>query len=153
MLLAEIGSTSYEIVLFLHIVAIVVALAPLVIDPIVAMQWADDKASLQKFAGTMAQNNMKIYGNALIVAGLLGFALSGMSDEVFEMSDSWMIVAIIAWIAMIGVLHGVLIPAGKAFAAGDDAAQKKLATIGPVLPLLALFQFYLMIFKPVFWGS
>ena len=148
MLIAEIGSTSYDVVLFLHIVAIVIALAPLVVDPIIAMQWADDKASLQKFAGTMAQNNLKIHGNALIVAGLLGFALSGMSDDVIEMSQTWMILAIIAWIAMIGVLHGVLIPAGKAFAAGDDAAQKKLATIGPVLPLLTLLQVYLMVFKP-----
>jgi len=148
MILAEIGSTSYDIVLFLHIVAVVIALAPAVVDPIVAMQWADDKAALQKFAGTMAQNNLKIHGNALILAGLLGFALSGMSDDVIEMSQTWMILAIIGWIAMIGVLHGVLIPAGKAFAAGNEAAQQKLKTIGPVFTLLTLFQFYLMVFKP-----
>ncbi len=148
MILAEIGDTPYNIVLFLHILAVIVGLAPVVVDPLVAMQWADDRASLQKFAGTMARNNMSIHGNALILAGLLGFGLSGMSDQVIEMSSTWMILSIIVWIAMLGLLHGVLIPAGKAIADGDESAQDKIQRFGPLLTLLTLVMLYLMIFKP-----
>lgn len=148
MLLAAVGDTGYNIMLFLHIVFAIIGLAPVVVDPVIAMRWADDDAALRKFAGTMATANQRIFGNALIVAGLLGFGIAGMSDKVYQVKDGWLIAAVIVWIAMIGVLHGALIPAAKALAAGDTAAQKKLQTVGPVLTLLTLVMLYLMVFKP-----
>lgn len=148
MLLAAVGDTGYNIMLFLHIVLAIVGLAPMVVDPVVAMRWADDDASMRKFAGTMAQANQKIFGNALILTGLLGFGLAGMSDKVYQVKDGWLIAAVVVWLAMVGLLHGVLIPGAKAFAGGDSAAQKKLQTFGPILPLLTLVMIYLMVFKP-----
>jgi len=148
MLLAEVGDTPYNIVLFLHILTAIVGLAPVAVDPVVAMKWADDKPALQKFSATMAEANQKIFGNALILTGLLGFGLSGMSDEFYELSQGWIVAAVIVWIAMVGVLHGVLIPGAKAFAAGDEGAQERLQRIGPVFTLLTLVMLYLMVFKP-----
>ena len=149
MLLADIGDTSYNIFLFLHILTAIIGLAPAVVDPVVAMQWADDKDALRKFAGTMAKNNQRIFGNSIILSGILGFGLVSMSgDDIFEMSQTWVWLAIIVFIAMIGVLHGILIPGAKAFAEGDDSAQEKLEKLGPIFTLLTLVMLYLMVFKP-----
>ena len=145
---AAVGDTSYNIVLYLHILTAIVGLAPAFVDPIVAMRWADDKNLLQTFAGTLADANQKIFGTALIVSGILGFALAGMSDKVYKMSQTWLLIAAIAWVAMVGILHGVLIPAGKRLSEGDDSVRSKLTAAGPVFTLLALVLLYLMIFKP-----
>jgi uncharacterized membrane protein len=148
MLLAAVGDTGYDIMLLLHILAAIVGLAPAVVDPVVAMQWSNDEPALRKFAGTMAVANQRIFGTALILAGLLGFGVAGMSDEVYKMSQGWLVAAVIVWIAMVGVLHGLLIPGGKALAAGEPGAKEKLQRVGPIFPLLTLVMLYLMVFKP-----
>ena len=50
----------------------------------------------------MVAHGRRIYGPAVILTGLLGFALSGMSDGIHAIGDGWMIAAIIIWIAMNG---------------------------------------------------
>lgn len=147
-MIAAVGDTGYNILLLFHILLAMIGVAPAFVDPIVAMRWQGDRDLLGRFAGTLAEANQKIFGSALIVSGLIGFGLAGMSDKVYSMSDGWLMAAAIVWVALIGVLHGVLIPAGKALAAGDDSAQRKLQTVGPVFPLLVIVLLYLMIFKP-----
>ena len=148
MTLAAVGDTGYNIMLFVHIITAIIGLAPAVVDPVVAMQWRDDENALRKFSATMATANQRIFGNALILSGLLGFGLAGLSDEVYKVSQGWLVAAVIVWIAMVGVLHGLLIPGAKAFAAGDASAQVRLQRVGPIFPVLTLVMIYLMVFKP-----
>jgi hypothetical protein len=135
MLLADIYDTPYNIVLFIHIFAMLVAFSPIFAGP---------------FGGS--KHSMKIHGSALIVGGLLGFGVSGMSkvgDElVYEVKDGWLAAAVVVWIAMNGVLHGLILPGEKAVAAGEAAGAKKVLLGGQVMAGLLVVALYLMVFKP-----
>ena len=150
---AAIGDTPYNIVLFLHILTAFIGFAPAFVHPLLGGQMdrasLDDRSTVFSF---MAQNSMRIYGGSIVVTGLLGFGVAGMSDEVFKVSQGWLVAAVIVWIAINGVLHAGIVPAEKAIAAAgaarDEAAEKKLATAGGIATLLFLVQLYLMVFKP-----
>jgi uncharacterized membrane protein len=150
---AAIGDTPYNIMLFLHILTGFVAFAPAFTHPILAAQM--ERAGMTErpaVFGLVSQNSMRIYGSALIVSGLLGFGVAGMSDEVFKVSQGWLVAAVIIWIAMNGLLHAGIIPAEKAIAAAgaakDAAAEKKLTVAGQAITVLFLVQLYIMIWKP-----
>ncbi len=96
----------------------------------------------------LAGNGRRIYAPALILTGLFGFAMQGMSDGVIEFSQTWFWLALVVWVAMNGVLHGMLLPAERAVAAGDETAAKKVDTGGIILTVLLVGMLYLMVFKP-----
>jgi uncharacterized membrane protein len=149
MLLAAIRDTPYNIVLFLHILTVIIGLAPAVVFPIVGVMMKDgDPAARLAMYAKFASSGQRIFANSLIVAGLLGFALVGMSDSGIEMSETWISLSILIWIALIGVLHGLIIPTQRAVSEGDSAAEAKLTKIGPIFHLLALVMLYLMVFRP-----
>ena len=91
---------------------------------------------------------MRIYGSALIVGGLLGFGVAGLSDKIYQLSDAWLAFSIIIWLAMNGVLHVMVFPAERAIADGDEPNTKKAETGTLIITLLFLLSLYLMIFKP-----
>lgn len=150
---AAIGDTPYNIILLLHILTAFVAFAPAFTHPILAakMQQAGDPARAAVI-GHMSSYGMRIYGSMLILSGLLGFGVAGMSDEVFKVSQGWLVAAVLVWIAMNGLLHGGILPAEKAIGAagpaGDEAAEKKLAMAGGLITLLFVVQLIIMIWKP-----
>ena len=146
---AAIGDTPYNIILFLHILTAFVAFAPAVAHPLLAntMEKAGF-AERPKVFEYFSANAMKVYGSSLIVSGLLGFGVAGMSDKVFKMSQGWLVTAIIIWIAMNGALHAMILPGEKGVAAGDADAEKRLAIGGGVFTLLFLAQLWVMIAKP-----
>jgi hypothetical protein len=51
---------------------------------------------------------------------------------------------------MNGVVHGMLLPAERSVAAGDETAAKKVDTGGLILAVLLVGMLYLMVFKPGF---
>jgi len=153
LMLAAIGDTPYNIMLFLHILTGVVAFAPAFTHPVI--QGKMERAGFDgrsTVIGYMASYGMKIYGSALVLCGLLGFGVAGMSDDVFELSQGWLVTAVIVWIVMNGLLHGAILPSEKAIGlAGPDgapAAEKKLAMAGGLITVLFLVQLYLMVFRP-----
>ena len=149
MMLAAIGDTSYDIVLVLHIVSVLAAFAPAFVHPFLENQTRQlDPAERGRVLTMMHANGRRIYAPALIVAGLLGFALQGMSDSVWEFSQTWMWLSAVAWIAMNGVLHAVLLPAEKAVADGDESARPRVQAGGTAITVLLLLAVYLMVFKP-----
>ena len=151
MIIAAYGDTTYDVVLLLHIVAAFVAFAPAFVHPLLASQTkALENTGRGRVLEMMAGNGRRIYAPALIVMGLLGFALQGLSDGVIEFGQTWFWLAIVAWIAMNGILHGLLLPAERAVAAGDASASKRVDTGGALLTVLFLFTLYLMVFQPGF---
>lgn len=148
MILAAVGDTGYNVMLFLHILLAMAAFAPAFVHPIVSTQAKALDHETGRVIGFIAQNSQRIYSVALILTGLVGFGLVGMSDKVHRLGDGWLIAAIVVWIAMNGVLHAVQIPAEKAWAAGDDAAEQKVRMGGAMLTLLLLVMLYLMVFQP-----
>ncbi|MCY3851764.1 MAG: hypothetical protein OXF75_13340 [Acidimicrobiaceae bacterium] len=148
MIIAQVGSTGYNILLFLHIVAIVVALSPTFVHPFLARDTNGEYSVRRTLYAGIAKRSMRIYGSSLIVGGLLGFGVAGLSDKVYQLSDGWLTVSVIAWLAMNGVLHAMVIPAEKAIADGDEPNTKKAETGSLIISLLFLFSLYLMIFEP-----
>lgn len=148
MMLALYRDTGYKIVLFIHVIAVLVAMAPAVAHPIMfELEKRRDDSDLVAL-GKRISAASRIYGIAVVVAGVIGFGLISMSDSVIEWGDTWVWLSILVWIALLGVLHGAMIPAEKQLAGGDEAAMKRIDTLGPILGVMVLVLFYLMIVKP-----
>jgi uncharacterized membrane protein len=148
-MLAAYRDTGYNVMLFLHIATALVAFAPALVHPLLTNQTkALDATTRGKVLGMIAGNGRRIYAPALILTGLFGFAMQGMSDGVIEFGQTWFWLAIVVWIAMNGVLHAMLLPAERALAAGDEAAESKASTGAMILTILLLVMLYLMVFQP-----
>jgi len=130
-MLAAYRETGYNVMLFLHILTALVAFAPAFVHPLLASQTkALDATNRGKVIGMIAGNGRRIYAPALILTGLFGFAMQGMSDGVIEFGQTWFWLAIVIWIAMNGVLHAVLIPAERAVAGATlERADRVLHTL------------------------
>ncbi len=150
-MIAAYDGTGFKVVLFLHILTALVAFSPAFVHPLLANQTKGfDATARGKVLGLLAGNGRRIYAPALILAGLFGFAMQGMSDGVIEFSQTWFWMAVVVWIAMNGILHGMLLPAERAVAGGDESAVKKVDTAGIIMTVLLLVMLYLMVFKPGF---
>jgi hypothetical protein len=144
-----VDTTTYKLLMLLHIASIVVAFAPAAVDMILARQLGEDDAPvLRRVAEVASVNSQRIHGTALILAGLFGIGLILASDDAWEFSDTWISLAFLVWIAMNGVAHAMIIPSERKLAAGDLAARTRLDRGGAIITLLFLFMLYLMIWKP-----
>ena len=148
MTLGAVGDNGYNFVLLLHVVAMFVALAPTFVHPFIARDSNEDYSVRRSLYAGIAKRSMRIYGSSLVIGALLGFGVAGLSDKVYRLSDGWLIVSIIIWLAMNGVLHAVVFPAEKAIADGDEPNAKKAEIGSLVITVLFLLSLYLMIFKP-----
>ncbi|MDG2112402.1 MAG: hypothetical protein P8N02_07305 [Actinomycetota bacterium] len=150
---AAVGDTGYNLILLLHILSAMVAVAPAFIHPFVERQ-SRGAADRGRTLGYLANNSRRIHAPALIVTGILGFGAAGMSkipgtDELaWKMSQGWLVTAFIVWVAMNGVLHAIILPAEKALAGGDEGAFKKVNLGGGIFSVLFVVMLYTMIFKP-----
>ena len=145
------GTTAYNIVELLHVLTVLVAVAPVFVHPLLRKQMrAADGAGHQHLVVAMAANARRLYGPALIVAGLLGIALVEMSEDAISLTEGWVIAAIVIWVAMVGVLHGLIRPALKAQGAGDASVgtEKRLEAGSGLLSILFTVQLVLMIWQP-----
>lgn len=145
------GTTAYNIVELLHVLTVLVALAPVFVHPLLRKQMRTaDGAGQQQLVVAMAANARRLYGPALIVAGLLGIALVEMSEDAISMTEGWVIAAIVVWVVMNGVLHGMIRPALKA--QGSDGpspgTDKRLEAGSALLSIGFTVQLILMIWQP-----
>ncbi|MBX3284122.1 MAG: hypothetical protein KF703_02140 [Actinobacteria bacterium] len=142
-------SFGYKLFFLLHILSVIVAFAPAFVWPVVSVNLKKQGKEVGPAIGALAAGNTtKVHGPALVLAGFFGFGLIGMSDKVWEFSQSWISVAMLLWFIMIGVLFGVMLPAEKKAAAGDAAADKIVSMAGGILHLLLLLMLIDMIWKP-----
>lgn len=148
MIIAAYRDTGYNVMLFAHIVAVLVAMAPAVVHPILfEFEKRRPDGDQVALAGRIAPTG-RIYAIAVIVAGIIGIGLISMSDDIIGWGDTWVWLSLLIWVAMNGVLHGAMLPAERAVAGGDSTAMKKIETVGPVLTLMVLALVYLMVLKP-----
>lgn len=153
MVLAAVNDTAYNIVLLLHIITVIVAFAPAVANPLLEARAkkVGDEAVLQHYRNALP-NSRQVHFPALILAGVFGGALIGMSkveDElVWQFDQTWIWLGILNWIVLCGVVSAVIIPAEKKVAAGELSAAAKVAQGGGIATLLTIGQLYLMVFKP-----
>lgn len=147
--LAEVGSTAYNIVLFLHIVSAFVAFAPAFVNPVFnALGRQSAPEAMKPLGDLQARTGRTLYLPALIATGILGAGLIVMSDEVWKFSQTWVSIAFAAWIAIGLIVALKIIPSERAVGEGDEAAAKAVAMFGGIAHLLFAVVIYAMVFKP-----
>lgn len=129
-------STGYEILGLLHILAAIVAFGPLFVYP--GLHRAGELT-------TIAKLHMRMTFPALVLVWVLGMGLVGMSDKTFEVSQTWIVLATIAWALTLAVSWFLIRPAVT-----DDSpkARSQLAMGTGISHVLLVVALYLMIFKP-----
>lgn len=148
MVLAAYDSNGYKIVLILHIVAVIVGFGGLFLAPM--LRRSDGSAS--STSGIMVAYVQRIAIPAVAVAGVLGFALIGMSKigdtALWEFKQRWIGIAILLWVVELAVLWFGVAGTEKKVAAGDADAARRLPMFTGISHLLLLVLVYLMVFKP-----
>ena len=143
---ALLRDTGYNIVLFLHVSSIIVALTGAVAHPLMfALEQKRSDGDVVALAQRIEVPS-RIYSIAYVVAGIIGFGLVSMGD--WPWGDAWIWISILLWVASTGLLHGAMIPAEKAVAQGDSSAVAKMDKIGPIIMVMIVVIVFLMTVKP-----
>ena len=148
MIIAAIGDTGYNIALLVHVATAFAAFAPTFVQPVLGNQLADDGQVRSRVAAHMVRSGRMIYGPALIVSGLAGFGVAGLSDKVYSVSQGWLVAAVLIWIVMNGLLHAVIVPGERAIAAGDPSPAGRVNAANGAVAVLLVVVLIIMIWKP-----
>lgn len=129
-------STGYRILGLVHILAAVVAFGPLFVYP-----------PLRRAGATAELAKLHVYVSlpALVVVWVLGMGMIGMSDGAIEMSDTWVVLALVSWVVLMVVSWFLIRPA---ISDPGEQAAKRLALGTGITHLLLVFTLWLMVFKP-----
>ncbi len=150
MVIAAIGSFGYKVMFFLHILSVIVAFAPAFVNPFLGARYRKQGGMPSDLAAMLAENSAKVHGPALVVVGIIGCGLVGMSEKVYTFGQTWITVALLLWFIMLGLVFGVLIPAEKKLGQGDKSVEKIVSGVGGGLHLLLAVMLIVMIWKPGF---
>jgi hypothetical protein len=137
-ILAAVDSTGYKIMSLLHVLAAIVAFGPLFLYP--GLRKAGETR-------TIAKTHMQLTLPALVLLWVFGMGLAGMSDSVFELSQTWLALAILVWAVMVAVSWFLIKPA---ITDTSDAATAKLSAGIGITHLGLVIGLVLMIWKPGF---
>ena len=150
MVLAAYRDTGYNIILLVHIVAVVVAFAPAAINPLLERHFARNggDAAIQTWAGFSRDYTKKISLSALVLLLVTGILMIVLSDDLIEFSDLWISLSFLVWFAIAGVVSALILKGERLMAAGDMKGRELVAKGGPIATVLLLVMLYLMIFKP-----
>jgi uncharacterized membrane protein len=131
-----IDSTTYKIFLILHVIAVVVAFGPLFLYP-----------SLRRNGETttIARLHVRLTLPALVLVWVIGMGLAGLSDQTWELSQTWLSLSIVNWVALLAVSWFLIRPSLED--ASETARSRLAAGIG-ITHVLLVVGLYLMVFKP-----
>jgi hypothetical protein len=155
--LASADSFGYRLFFLLHILSVVVAFAPAFVWPILNRQArVSAQASADGEGGVVVAPppaltgvmNPFVHGSAVVLAGLFGFGLVGMSSDAWKFSQTWVSLGMLLWFIMIAVVFVGLVPAQRALREAKADAEQRLAMLYGALHLLLLLQLIDMIWKP-----
>lgn len=146
------GAGAYQVFLALHLLSVVVGFGPWFLNGLVPARAANveagegralNHANLQ--VSTISQ--YAIYGVIVFGAATLGSA----HKHTIDFGDAFIYVSIILWVAIVGVLHGLILPAQRELAAGsgDRRALTQRQSLGAaLLNLLVIIAIVLMVWEP-----
>jgi len=135
-MLAAWNSTGYKFFLLLHILTAVVAFGPM---------FAVGALTRVGRTAELARLYLVVCLPSLVLTWVFGMGLVGMSDKLFTMSQTWVVLAVIVWLIAV-VVGAVLIR--PALTDSSEEARKKLSAGIGVTHLCLIVLLYLMTFKP-----
>lgn len=149
MFLARFNSGVYQLLLILHILSVVVAFAPAVVNPLTGNRLLrEDEGAARRFSAASSVNNRTVHLPALAAVGILGFALVGVANPAFKFSDPWVGISAVLWLAIAGIIGAVVVPGERGMAAGEAGAEAKVRAGGGIVAVLFLVVLTLMVVKP-----
>jgi hypothetical protein len=148
-------STAFKVMLFLHIASLVAAFAPMVIHPVLSAQAkAAGPPTVGNVGGFMHANGRRIHFPALVLVGLFGLGMvfssapDGTDNRLYDFDQAWVSLSLVVWLALCGVVSGMILAGGRRLSAGDMTAEKQVVLGGQIATVLFLVMLYLMIWKP-----
>lgn len=142
-MLGAIGGTSYNLVLLVHLIAVVVGAGMAFLAPIFIVRF-------REFGGQNSGSLVETIAGAivfpsLLVAGIAGGALVGLSDDALDFSMTWLVIAGPLWLLSLG-LALVAYPSVRMNVFNPPRELRRLARIGLHIVLLLLL--IDMVWKP-----
>lgn len=167
------GSTGYDTVLVLHILAVIVGFGTVMLN---GLRGAEAKKRPGPGGLAIGESNFKV-GNVaekfIYAVPVLGIGLVFMSDGNWTFGQTWVWLSTLLYVIGIGLSHALMIPSEKRMnvlaaelvAAGPPPAgaaaggpppqvaemeglEKRMAAVGGILNLLVVVVVVLMVFKP-----
>jgi len=150
MVLAALRDDTYNLFLFLHIVAAFFVFAPAILNPMLE-RWFERNGgdSVLRTWAQFTSTYTRTFGLGALVALLLtGIVMILLSDDAWEFSQTWISLAFLLWFAIAGVVSGMILKGEKLMAAGDMKGRELVAKGGAIATVLGVAILYLMIWKP-----
>lgn len=158
-------SGIYNAFLFLHVLAVIVGFGGVLLNGIYASRARRyDPSQALAVLEVNGFVSTKVAEWFIIAAGVLGFGLVSLSDNVVSWGQTWVWLSILLYVVSLGVSHGLLLPrvrtmlatqaglvAGTASAdapARMEALGKQVGMFSAALDLSFVVILALMIFKP-----
>lgn len=129
-------SSMYKVFLLLHIASVVVAFGANFVQPMLIRAGGVTNETLRR-------STLFIQLPGLIAVWVTGMGLAGMSDDVFELKQTWLALAIAVFLAGVALLYLT----SRAY---RDDDTRLVPMYNGVLHLLLVIALYLMIWKPGF---
>ncbi len=143
---AALRDTGYNIVLFVHVLTVIIAMAGAIAHPLLfTLEQKRDDGDVVALAQRIEVPS-RIYSISYALTGLIGFGLISMGD--WSWGATWIWLSIVLWVISTGLLHGMMLPAERAVAAGDAGAMQRVMQLGPPITLMILVVLFLMTVKP-----
>lgn len=155
-----VDSGFYELVLVLHILAVVIGFGGMFIAGFYGNE-ARNRPGPEGLA--VAETTLKVTGQiptiAVCAAPILGLILVFISDDTWKFSEAWVSLSFLLYFVLMGLATAVQVPtirkivALRAGANGGmtpemEALGKKAATVGAIVNVLWVVVLFLMVFKP-----
>lgn len=126
----------YRLMSLLHVLSAIAAFGPLFLYP-----------GLHKSGETtvIAQLHMRFTFPALVLLWVLGMGLAGMSEDAYELSQTWLALSVVVWVVLVAVSWFMIRPAitdSSPSATGKLMAGTGITHLGLVIGLV------LMVWKP-----
>ena len=153
---------GYKIFLFLHVLAVVIALGPTFGYGIFFSVLPKYPRSAPALIAGMRKVDRLLVNPGMIVILIAGIVLLATSSSVWKGSQFFVVWGFIAIIALFGIQHGFFAPqmtrlqeiAEKDLESGDkfspefEATSKKIAQVGGATGILILLTIFFMVYKP-----
>jgi hypothetical protein len=157
--LAEV--TAYSVGLFIHVLAVVVAIGATYAYPVV-LAWVERFAP-QAVPATYAA--LRRVDRIIVTPGLIVILLAGfylLSEGEIEMSESWVSIGLLTTLVLLGMTHAYFAPrwdrgielAERDLESGGElsdefrANSKQMAIAGMAMSLLVIVTIFFMVVKP-----
>lgn len=145
------GTTSYDLLLALHFIAMVMVFGPMLVLPVILRHSRREGAN--QSGDVIGDVVRKFVVPGLVVALLSGVLLSLDSAKAFPMSAPWISAAFLVVGALLAITLVILLPARRAMLAASSSADVHQAS-KRVMASISTFHFallvllVLMLFKP-----